>query len=85
VRTIAGNVILVSLHGLKGGSTGNQLMAHLGAVLFVCVVEVLELVVGASLVGVVVCSRNWEVSGAQHLKGKGLAEVNVPNQPMMSV
>jgi hypothetical protein len=54
MRTIAGNMVLVSLHGFERGGTSNQLVAHLGAVLFVSVVEVLELIVGASLVGVVV-------------------------------
>jgi hypothetical protein len=63
VRTVAGNVVFVSLHGFERGSTGNQLMAHLGAVLFICVVEVLELVVGASLVGVVVWSRYSTLAG----------------------
>jgi hypothetical protein len=82
MRTIAGNMVLVSLHGFERGGTSNQLVAHLGAVLFVSVVEVLELFVGASLVGVVVWSGDWEVS---RVKGEGLNEGNVPNQPMMSV
>lgn len=56
-RTFTLAVVLVSLHGFEGGGTSNELMGELGAVLWVGVVEVLELAVAASLVRVVVCEK----------------------------
>lgn len=47
-------MVLVGTHGLPRGGAGDQLVAELGLVLLVGVVEVVVFLVGAGLVGVVV-------------------------------
>jgi hypothetical protein len=56
-RTFTLAVVLVSLHSFERGGTSDELMGELGAVLWIGVVEVLELAVAASLVRVVVCRK----------------------------
>lgn len=53
-RTVLLTVMLVGTHGLPRGGTGDQLVAELGLVLLVAVVEVVIFLVGAGLVRVVV-------------------------------
>ena len=52
-RTVLFAVVVVGLHGLEGGGTGNEFMAELRLVLLATVV-VVELLVVASLVTVVI-------------------------------
>ena len=52
-HTVLLTVVVVGLHGLVGGGTGNELMAELGLVLLATVV-VVELLVVLSLLTVVV-------------------------------
>ena len=53
-RTILLTVVLIGTHGFPRGGTGDQLVAELGLVLLVAVVEVVIFLVGAGLVRVVV-------------------------------
>lgn len=60
-RTVSGNVVLVGLGSLKGGSTANELVRPLGLVRALS-----DLLVGLSLIGIVcpvllAIEPNWRV------------------------